>query len=211
MTERPEHVEHEPVEEFLRRTLDKPTVPGVAQLVGGDNDGQLVCVTCHKPVQQDNERWGAAFWCSGCGERWELPFCEIVGCRLFAEWVYVGEAGDLHVCGGHYRPSTDPGVVWGRITDGYQFLAEPWTDPAWAELPAQERGDRMRGWRRRRLARRLKSQGLDLLGAYAEGATEWCEGCDGPPERGRDSHGDCADCGELVYWVMAKEEATDAA
>lgn len=53
-----------------------------------------------------------------------------------------------------------------------------------------------------RFLARMAARGYEVLDGYVPDAIEWCwAGCDCEPERGRDSYGDCADCGEPVVWV----------
>ena len=50
--------------------------------------------------------------------------------------------------------------------------------------------------------------GLRILPDYVEGAQEFCVECyacsspGGVPVRGKDSHGDCAEDGETIYWAV---------
>lgn len=77
----------------------------------------------------------------------------------------------------------------------------PYNEPGWDLLSAGDRNWRMRDWQNRRFLALMRSRGYELLAGYEEGAIEWCRGCDGEPGRGRDSYGDCAECGEAVVWV----------
>lgn len=79
---------------------------------------------------------------------------------------------------------------------------EPFMEAEWDALPPDEKHRRMRAFHHDRLVDSLNSAGLSLLDGFQPGAIEWCTGCDSEPERGRDSYGDCADCGEDLVWVM---------
>lgn len=62
--------------------------------------------------------------------------------------------------------------------------------------------------RQRRFHEKLERRGYSVLDAYEPGAILWCFASDGEADRGTDSYGDCADCGEPVRWVRTPRTPT---
>lgn len=100
------------------------------------------------------------------------------------------------------------------------FPDPPYRRPDWSDLPAEDRTRLNQEWRfdtamwyAEDMGRRLVRErpGLD---AWGDDESTWplpfCAECaaggstDGMPVRGMDSHGDCAEDGEPVYWTLPR-------
>lgn len=79
----------------------------------------------------------------------------------------------------------------------------PADSPGFLELPSGERNALIAAFNDARFVTAMEGRGFEVLAEYETGAIEWCRSCDVSPERGRDSFGDCADCGGTVSWVRS--------
>ena len=79
-------------------------------------------------------------------------------------------------------------------------LLPPHTDPAFSELSPMDKHRRMEAWRIATAEAVLAKTGQRRLPEWETGVKRWCTNCWEAFER-VDSHGDCADCGEDVWWV----------
>jgi len=84
----------------------------------------------------------------------------------------------------------------------------PYEDPAWSTYDSEERGRRNMAWRLALTDWWIEGNGLRRVDAHTEGARQCCTEClaggipNGEPPRGPDSHGDCAEDGEPLWWVV---------
>lgn len=79
-------------------------------------------------------------------------------------------------------------------------LVPPHTDPTFSGLSPMDKHRRMEAWRIATAEAVLAKTGQRRLPEWETGAKRWCTNCWEAFER-VDSHGDCADCGEDVWWV----------